>query len=188
MSEFLNILKSLFNLISAKGYGPLFSVLLCVSALILFFRILCWIFGILSLPYLGRKKNVRTGINAYLPCGQLRCTLMLGGKERMARQSVHLIWWFFTAAFVMVTALVWFYRGLRLQYLESFKVIMIIIAILAFAIMVAIYVMLRKAELTVLRKMLSDKKEIILSICGMCVGVPLQRFFIYKHRHRISKQ
>ncbi len=184
----MDIIKSFFNLMAAKGYAPLLITILCLIALILLLRIACWIVGALSLPYICRKKKVKDGLNSYLPCGgQLRSTLMLAGKDRALRRSVHYIWWFFACICIAITAAIWYYNALRLQYSETVKTILLAAIGIALLAMLALYFLLRHAEFLALRKLLSSKKERIIALFGMVFFIPLQRFFLYKHRKELAK-
>jgi len=184
----MDIIKSFFNLMSAKGYGPLLITLLGLIAVILLLRIVCWVFGILSLPYICRKRAVKAGLNSYFPCGQLRSTLMLAGKDRAYRWSGHYIWWFFTCFFILIASAVWYYNALRLQYSGTVKTLLLAAILISILAMLALYFLLRRAEFMALRRVLDDKKERTISLVGMVFFVPLQRFFIYKHCRAIANK
>ncbi|MBQ6818352.1 MAG: hypothetical protein IJN82_00995 [Clostridia bacterium] len=184
----MDIIKSFYNLMVAKGYGPLLIILLCLIALIFILRIVCWVFGVLSLPYICKKREVEAGLNPYLPCGQLRSTLMLTGKDHALRRSGHYIWWFFTCFCIAITAIIWYYNALRLQHSDITKTVLSAAIILAALAMLVLYFLLRRAEAMALRRLLKNKNERTVALIGMIFFVPLQRYFIYKHRRAIANK
>lgn len=183
----MKLLLSLYNLLAAKGYGPIVLMILAVLGVILTLRFFCWLFGILAMRYISKAQNTKLCPTVYIPGAQAHGTLLLDGKDRLARRSAHLIWWLAATSVLLITAIVWYYNGLRLQFVGSFKTTLLIAILSAVVLLVVLYVQLRINELKALKKML-PKKAISISIFAMCFFVPLHRIYLYTNRKKIAKE
>lgn len=176
----MNGVTNLFALLGGSiRFKMLLLLLLCWAA----FYLICYLFGGMGLSALGRKKHIKSRFLAWVPIAQIVCELRLV-RAKNERQVVFLLWWWAALIALGLTCGIWgavaYFHGLIAVYR-----LLLILMLLFWAAGLAAYIWVRVLEFRILRYLFrKDQAYWIISICGIIVGIPLQRLFLYVLRNK----
>lgn len=145
--------------------------------------IACCVFGAVAFYAMGRAKELKPYLPAFLPGGQIWYTLKLTGKDRDAHLAEHLLWWcpaLMAAALAVVAWAAYYYLD------EAFAVVWWLLALMAILAVLALvaYVWVRVLEFRVLFGLLK-RWEWYISLVGTLFLIPLQRIILFAEHKKV---